>query len=119
MSQRNLTGITSHTTFSAFLEALAERMNTRLSLLSRISYIASYKTKKTNADVMLEGESDWIGLIKDAAAHRIGARNKTKPWSMRIYDKSLIDPKDDTPGANSKVRISFFVVVYASVDTPH
>lgn len=103
-SQRNLTGITSHTTFSAFLEALAVRMETRLSLLSRISYTASYKPKKANADVMLEGEADWIKLIQDAEAYQTNARNKDKVWSIRIHDKSMTDAKE----SGTKVWFEFF-----------
>lgn len=95
-SQRNLTGITSHTPFPTFLIALAARMETRLSLLSRISYTASYKAKKANADIMLEGESDWIMLIKDAEAFRANSRNKNKAWSIRIHDKSMTDSKEST-----------------------
>lgn len=39
---RNLSGITSHTLFNEFLNAVAKRMETRLSLLARIAYIPSY-----------------------------------------------------------------------------
>ncbi|KAJ3743776.1 hypothetical protein DFH05DRAFT_1526115 [Lentinula detonsa] len=93
-SQRNLTGITSHTTFSAFLKALATRMETRLSLLSCISYTASYKAKKANADIMLEGEDDWIVLIKDAEAFWTNSRNRKKAWSIHIHDKSMTNTKE-------------------------
>lgn len=71
-------------------------METRLSLLSHISYTASYKIKKANADIMLEGEADWIMLIRDAEAFRSNSRNKNKVWSIRIYDKSVTDAKEST-----------------------
>ncbi|KAJ3969257.1 hypothetical protein EV361DRAFT_870206 [Lentinula raphanica] len=67
--QCNLTGITSHTPFNKFINALAWRMDTRLTLLSNISYLPSYKPKAWTTDVMLEGEDDWIMLIRDAWDH--------------------------------------------------
>ncbi|KAH7879820.1 uncharacterized protein C8R40DRAFT_446677 [Lentinula edodes] len=88
-SQRNLTGITSHTTFVVFIDELAKRMETRLSLLSNISYLPSYKPKTRTTDVMLEGEEDWIILIRDAWDHVRNTRGKkTKAWTIRIFDKS-------------------------------
>ncbi|KAH7867911.1 uncharacterized protein C8R40DRAFT_1075212 [Lentinula edodes] len=64
-------------------------MNTRLSLLSNISYLPSYKPKSRTTDVMLEGEEDWIMLIKDAWDHVQNMRGrKPKAWTIRIFDKS-------------------------------
>ncbi|KAJ3738293.1 hypothetical protein EV360DRAFT_90603 [Lentinula raphanica] len=87
-SQRNLTGITSHTPFNKFINDLASRMDTRLTLLSNISYLPSYKPKARTTDVMLEGEDDWIMLIRDAWDHMQNTRGKKKAWSIRIFDKS-------------------------------
>lgn len=81
-------------------------METRLSLLSSISYTVSYKAKKPNADIMLEGEGDWIVLIRDAEAFRTIPRNKNKTWSICIHDKSMIDTKE---GTGAKV---YFILLY-------
>ncbi|KAJ3804479.1 hypothetical protein F5876DRAFT_83090 [Lentinula aff. lateritia] len=109
-SQRNLTGITSYTVFTAFIEELAKKMNTRLLLLSNISYLPSYKPKSRTTDVMLEGEEDWIMLIKDAWDHVQNTRGrKPKVWTIRIFDKSPTETgkaKENDDGVKSRKKSS-------------
>ncbi|KAJ3911631.1 hypothetical protein F5877DRAFT_85712 [Lentinula edodes] len=110
-SQQNLTGITSHTVFTVFIEELAKKMNTRLSLLSNISYLSSYKPKSWTTDVMLEGEEDWIMLIKDAWDHVQNTRGrKPKAWTIRIFDKSPTETgkakENDDDGVKSRKKSS-------------
>lgn len=108
-SQQNLTGITSHTAFVVFIDELAKWMETRLSLLSNISYLPSYKPKTRTTDVMLEGEEDWIILIKDAWDHVRNTRGKkTKAWTIRIFDKSPTETTGKGKEKDGGVKVLMF-----------
>ncbi|KZP27093.1 hypothetical protein FIBSPDRAFT_1040299 [Athelia psychrophila] len=95
---RDLDGITSKTTFDHFLITLAERMETRISLLTAIAYVPSYKPKSPKPiPKLLEDERVWYKLIEDisdyiktskAAKRGTGA---VKPFTIRIFDTSGSD----------------------------
>lgn len=103
---RDLVGIKSTTTFPKFLMALAQRMDTRVSLLSNIAYVLSYKPKSPKpTPKLLEDEDVWYRLIEDVASYiescKAAKKNKgvVKPFHVKIFDTSVSD------GETAKVHL--------------
>ena len=103
---RNLNGITSHTKFSEFLEAAAQRMETQLSLLASIAYVPSYKPKSPKpVPKLLEDNKDWETLLDDIDKYRVACMTKgtgkgtqkeagiVKAFVIKIVDISVSDEK--------------------------
>lgn len=95
---RDLDGITSQTTFDHFLINLAERMETRISLLTAIACVPSYKPKSPKpVPKLLEDERVWYKLIEDVSDYiktsKAAKRGKgtVKPFTIRIFDTSGSD----------------------------
>ncbi|KAF8067599.1 hypothetical protein FPV67DRAFT_1669489 [Lyophyllum atratum] len=111
-AMRNLNDITSKTSFAAFLEASATRMETRLSLLAHIAYVPSYwpKTPKPVPE-LLEDEADWETLLNDVAEYRV-TKGKTKqagqikPFFITIVDMSGSDEKESKKMTSKKTTAS-------------
>jgi hypothetical protein len=105
---RNLSDITSHTSFNEFLGAVAKRMETRLSLLARIAYIPSYKPRNPKpVPKLLEDDDDWKKLLVDVEEYRSACIAKckgkgvVKPFVIVLVDMSGPDGKSDP----KKVRV--------------
>jgi hypothetical protein len=99
---RNLSGITSHTSFNEFLSAVAKRMETRLSLLARIAYIPSYKPKNPKpVPKLLEDDDDWKKLLVDVEEYRTACiakckgKGTVKQFVIVLVDMSGPDGKSD------------------------
>jgi hypothetical protein len=99
---RNLSSITSHTSFNEFLSAVAKRMETRLSLLARIAYIPSYKPKNPKpVPKLLEDDDDWEKLLVDVEEYRTGCiakckgKGTVKQFVIVLVDMSGVDGKSD------------------------
>lgn len=99
---RNLSGITSHTSFNEFLSAVAKRMETRLSLLARIAYIPSYKPKNPKpVPKLLEDDDDWKKLLVDVEEYRAACvakckgKGTVKQFVIVLVDMSGPDGKSD------------------------
>lgn len=76
---RSLSGVTSDTTFTAFLEAAAAQMETHISLLSNIAYIPSYRPKTPKPiPKLLEDTESWEALKDDVAEYISGSKAKNK-----------------------------------------
>ena len=100
---RNLNGITSHTTFQAFLMALSKRMDVRLSLLSHIGYTPSFAPKSPKpVPKLLEDQEDWDSLVDCVRHHRSlclerkGGKGVIKPFSVKIIDTSESGGKESS-----------------------
>ncbi|KAJ6456077.1 hypothetical protein C8R45DRAFT_1082217 [Mycena sanguinolenta] len=91
--------------FDQFLDALANKMSTRKSLLSDIAYVASFvpKTPKP-VPKLLEDERGWEKLLQSvdnyisASKKKAKGRGIVKPFSIRIYDTSGEESKASTAG---------------------
>ncbi|KAJ8579516.1 hypothetical protein M405DRAFT_754395, partial [Rhizopogon salebrosus TDB-379] len=99
---QSLSGVTSDTTFTAFLEAAAARMETRISLLLNIAYIPSYRPKTPKPiPKLLEDTESWEALKDDVAEYISGSKAKNKgrgvvkPFVMMIIDTSLTGESDN------------------------
>ncbi|KAJ7780414.1 hypothetical protein B0H14DRAFT_2631131 [Mycena olivaceomarginata] len=90
---RDLTGLTSKSTFDQFLIAAATKMETRVTLLVNIGYVPSYKKPKP-APKLLNDEEAWDLLVADVGQHIKGAKSKNRgkgevqPFSLLIVDMS-------------------------------
>ncbi|KAJ7709198.1 hypothetical protein B0H14DRAFT_3172507 [Mycena olivaceomarginata] len=72
---RNLTGLTSKSSFDEFLLAAASKMETRITMLSSIGYVPSYKKPKPQPK-LLDDEDAWEVLVSDVQQHIKGAQSK-------------------------------------------
>lgn len=90
---RDLTGLTSKSDFDDFLLAAAAKMETRISMLSSIGYVPSYKKPKPGPK-LLDTEEAWDVLVKDVGQYIEGAKarnrgkGKVPPFSILIVDMS-------------------------------
>ncbi|KAJ6575789.1 hypothetical protein B0H10DRAFT_2443962 [Mycena sp. CBHHK59/15] len=96
-AKRDLAGITSHTTFNDFLLAAAARMDTRLSLMSNIAYLASYKPRNPKpTPKLLEDDKAWDSLIMDVKQYIASCKVKNRgTGSMKPFHISLVDVSGD------------------------
>jgi hypothetical protein len=90
---RDLTGLTSKSSFDEFLLAAASKMETRITMLSSIGYVPSYKKPKPQPK-LLDDEDAWEVLVSDVRQHIKGAQSKNRgkgqvqPFSILISDMS-------------------------------
>lgn len=91
---RDLT-LSASTSFNAFLVALAGRMETRISHLSSIGYIPSYKPKSPKpVPKLLEDEESYETMLEDIEEHINSSKKKNKnkgevkSFYIRIIDTS-------------------------------
>lgn len=117
---RNLNGITSQTTFQAFLMALSKRMDVRLSLLSHIGYIPSFAPKSPKpVPKLLEDQEDWDSLIDCVRQHRSlclerkGGKGAIKPYSVKIIDTS--EPGGKETSSKKAFLMLLFVVMCSDI----
>jgi hypothetical protein len=108
---RDLTSVTSTTTFNEFRLKLAKKMETQLSLLLHIGYVASYKPKNPRPiPKLLEDTEAWEKLVDDVEEYIKSSKAKNrgkgvvKPFSITIIDTSGPAPKE---AAVKKVLSSF------------
>ncbi|KAF8219839.1 hypothetical protein L208DRAFT_1382873 [Tricholoma matsutake] len=107
----NLNGITLHTKFLEFLEAAAQQMETRLSLLASIAYVPSFKPKSPKpVPKLLEDDEDWETLLDDIDKYRVACMTKStgkgtqkeagivKAFVIKIIDMSVSDEKVSKKG---------------------
>ncbi|KAJ6617089.1 hypothetical protein B0H10DRAFT_1948606 [Mycena sp. CBHHK59/15] len=99
-AKRDLAGITSHTTFDDFLLAAAARMDTRLSLMSNIAYLASYKPRNPKpTPKLLEDDKAWDSLIMDVEQYIASCKAKNRgTGSVKPFHISLVDGKKAKKG---------------------
>ncbi|KAJ7806744.1 hypothetical protein B0H14DRAFT_3152810 [Mycena olivaceomarginata] len=89
----DLTGLTSKSSFDEFLLAAASKMETRITMLSSIGYVPSYKKPKPQPK-LLDDEDAWEVLVSDVRQHIKGAQSKNRgkgqvqPFSILISDMS-------------------------------
>ncbi|KAJ7202719.1 hypothetical protein C8J57DRAFT_1735619 [Mycena rebaudengoi] len=95
---RALTGITSSTSFDDFIAAAAARMETRVSLMTSVGYIPSYKPKSPKPlPKLLEDDESWEVLIADVRQHIKTAKGKNRgkgevaPFSIFLIDTSKVE----------------------------
>ncbi|KAH9966224.1 hypothetical protein BJV74DRAFT_890112 [Russula compacta] len=106
---RDMEGITSHTTFGAFLESLAEKMETRISLLSSIAYIPSYKPKIPKPVPKLledEAKNKGKGLVKAFSILIIntsGVASKDA-GSAKSRKQASVDPQPALPYTSDQLK---------------
>ncbi len=105
---RDVRGITSHTHFDDFLERVAERMETRMSLLVYIGWTSTYAPKNPKpTPKLLEDEESFAGLVDDVWEYikRSQAKYKGKgvinPFKIILIDTSNGDTKESS---GKKVR---------------
>ncbi|KAF8183574.1 hypothetical protein K438DRAFT_1766861 [Mycena galopus ATCC 62051] len=95
---RDLTGVMSNSTYDEFLLAAAGKMQTRVTLLSSIGYVPSYKKPKP-APKLLDDEDAWDILVGDVRQY-IESKSKGKgqapPFSILIVDMSAPEPSKTT-----------------------
>ena len=105
---RDLRAITSATSFSEFLKLAAEKMGTKVTHLTELGYIASYKPKTPKpVPKMLDDEEAWEGLIDDVSSHLKASKTK-KPFTILVLDMSGSDDKA-TPASKKVKYCSSFV----------
>lgn len=81
--------------FASFLTALAGKMEIRITLLSAIGYIPSYKPKSPKpVPKLLEDDESYEGMMNDIEEYIRGQKQKNKgsgqvkPFCIRIIDTS-------------------------------
>ncbi|KAF8172966.1 hypothetical protein K438DRAFT_1772398 [Mycena galopus ATCC 62051] len=84
---RDLTGLTSKTSFDEFLLAAAAKMETRITMLSSIGYVPSYKKPKPGPK-LLDDEEAWDFLVADVRQHIKGAQSKNRGKHERKWRDS-------------------------------
>lgn len=109
-AKRDLSGINSKSSFTSFLRAAAERMGTRVTLLTEIAYIASFAPKSPKpVPKLLEDEKGWKTLIGEVWEYikQSKAKNKgkgtVKAFRMILVDTSGIGIKSDEKDKGKKV----------------
>ncbi|KAJ7447640.1 hypothetical protein FB451DRAFT_1411735 [Mycena latifolia] len=106
---RDLTGITSRTDFDDFLIAAAAKMDTRISLMTNIAYIPSYKPRNPKPlPKLLADEEAWDVLIADVhqfiKASRAKNRGKGEVPSFSILIVDLSKSEVEKTGARKKAK---------------
>ncbi|KAJ6615208.1 hypothetical protein B0H10DRAFT_2435553 [Mycena sp. CBHHK59/15] len=103
-AKRDLAGITSHTTFDDFLLAAAARMDTRLSLMSNIAYLASYKPRNPKpTPKLLKDDRAWDSLIMDVKQYIASSKAKNRgTGSVKPFHISLVDVSGDLSHMDGK-----------------
>jgi len=84
-----------------FLTAVAQQMETCLSLLAHIAYVPSYKPKTSKpVPKLLEDEDDWEKLLDDVEKYRAVCTGKSKgkgvvkAFVIMLIDMSGLDGKE-------------------------
>ncbi|KAJ7891384.1 hypothetical protein B0H14DRAFT_3855160 [Mycena olivaceomarginata] len=83
---RDLTGLTSKSSFDEFLLAAASKMETRITMLSSIGYVPSYKKPKPQPK-LLDDEDAWEVLVSDVRQHIKGPAVKEHELFKQIETK--------------------------------
>ncbi|KAJ6568999.1 hypothetical protein B0H19DRAFT_1065782 [Mycena capillaripes] len=100
---RDLTGITSRSSFDDFLLAAAGRMGTRITQLDNIAYIPSYKPRNPKPlPKILDDDDAWEVLVGDVrqyikaslASNR--GKGQLKPFNIQIVDLSQSEESTKT-----------------------
>ncbi|KAL0960353.1 hypothetical protein HGRIS_011977 [Hohenbuehelia grisea] len=105
---RDLSGITSHTSFEDFLIKAAEGMGTRPAFLTDIGYIPSYKPKSPKPKLkLLEDDESFMALKRDVheyqeSSKRGKGKKVAKPFVIHLVDTSEQEPRKGKGGGKGK-----------------
>lgn len=116
---RDVTGITSSTSFRHVMRQIAERMDAGPSRMAAIGYIPSYKPKNPKpVPKLLEDAESWAKLVNDVGqyilsfASKKGAAKTVKPFVIMILDTTHGLGSEKEKEAKVTFIFLFFCVAY-------